>query len=265
MALWSYDIPCEKLSEIDFKYIDSIFLWAYHTKCTFGSQTLFWKYVKIAVQETVAPALCWFSFHWWPVSIMSWWLLLWWHSWFDLSAVFVYNLLNTLMKVKDKGICCCSFFPGEEQGGNRDFKGQQLKTWHADLVVSMGTFIPLWLFLQVALPSSVFWGLSHCASHPFPGHWDIWRADSELGFLLNWIFYNTSSLPLGSEIRRHRAESSSFFLKILFRLLNYVVGQHTKWEGNKKYFSPFPNLSQQLSLLRVSVLFSRAKGISKGV
>lgn len=190
---------------------------------------------------------------------MSWWLLLWWYSWFDLFAIFFYNLLNTLIKVKGKVICCCCFLLDEEKGRNRYFKRQQLTTWHADLVVRMGRFIPLWLLLQVAFPNSDIWGLPHCTSNLFPGHWDSWRADSELGFLLNSIWYNASSIPLGSEIWRDRAESSSFFLKILFRLMSCVVGQHTKWEENKTYFSSFPNLSQHLSLLRASMLFNRAK------
>lgn len=152
---------------------------------------------------------------------MSWWLLSWWHSWFDLSAIFVYNLLITLIKVKGKGIsCCCSFL---DEDGNRDFKCQQSKAWRADLMVRMGRFISLRLFLQVAFPNSVIWVLSHCAPNLFSGHWDSWRADSELDFLLNFTLYNAPSIPLGSQIWRDRAESSSFLLKILFRLLIYVV------------------------------------------
>lgn len=152
---------------------------------------------------------------------MSQSLLSWWHSWFDLSAIFVYNPLNTLIKVKGKGIsCCCSFF---YEDGNRDFICQQLKAWRADLMVRMTIFISLRLFIHVAFPNSVIWGLSHYASNLFPGHWDSWRADSELCFLLNCTLCNAPSVPLGSQIWRDRAESSFFFLKILFRLLIYVV------------------------------------------
>lgn len=121
------------------------------------------------------------------------------------------------------------------------------------------------VYISMAVSSGGFSQLHHLRSVPLCFKsvsrtlgWLEGRFRAGLSPWLNfvqWIFYASWLRNLeGTE-----QESSSFFLNILFRLLNYVVGQHTKWEGNKRYFPSFPNLSYQLFLLRASVLLNRVK------
>lgn len=55
-------------------------------------------------------------------------------------------------------------------------------------------------------------------------------------------------------------QTPSFFLKILFRPMSCAMGLHTKGREVRNILSSFPNLSQQIALLRVSTLLNRARG-----